>query len=557
MDYVVKQINGKCENKIKIGNKVLRNTIAYADDLAIIVKDMNDLRTVFKEYEEFSKISGLYLNADKTEILRLKTRELETIPINIYGESFQIKTVDRIKICGKTYAMDPNIEHEENITKQITKLKGQLKMWEKRNLSTDGRILVAKTFGISQIIYQMQNTFLNKTTIKEIESLVYKYIWKGPDKIKRSIIQMDYKDGGLKGPNIEALDKTLKLKQVLRASGSNHDINIAQRIGNIIGKYAISNKVIDSFIRKGVDAANEIGEQILNQILTDPQGNIHKSHFVMLGNLPLIDFSKAVRKDNPIYNLNLKKEMNDSEIRNVRGLCSMNVDTHQAIKSLKEAIPEDIIQKIANWTYLERDDTVMRLGNTNVAIKLNIFREVRSIKHREVYLSSEDKESNEVNPFTITRKIMHPRERMIQFMDLHSKTYTNEKLARLKITNNEKCHTCPTMTETRDHLYINCKRAREAWKIYEEVTGEQINDILIKNGPIEIQNLNIFSLVKFNIVCARDKPINTITLKIKCENRIKDIEQCKRNRKFELNNQKTLRTLFKKFKPQIRYTIVN
>jgi hypothetical protein len=58
----------------------------------------------------------------------------------------------------------------------------------------------------------MQNTYLDSKMIKEIESIVYKYIWKGPDKIKREIIQKDYIEGGLKGPNIEALDKTLKLK---------------------------------------------------------------------------------------------------------------------------------------------------------------------------------------------------------------------------------------------------------------------------------------------------------------------------------------------------------
>jgi len=97
-------------------------------------------------------------------------------------------------------------------------MKVQLKAWERPNLSVEGRILVAQTFGISQIIYQMQNTYLEPNHIKEIEGIIYKYIWKGPDKIKRTIIQKDSCEGGLKGPNIEILDKTLKMKQVFRGS---------------------------------------------------------------------------------------------------------------------------------------------------------------------------------------------------------------------------------------------------------------------------------------------------------------------------------------------------
>ena len=63
-------------------------------------------------------------------------------------------------------------------------------------------------------------------------------------------------------------------------------------------------------------------------------------------------------------------------------------------------------------------------------------------------------------PFMLARKIVHPKERMVQYMDLQNKTYTNEKLARLKIIESSKCKVCLDVPETRDHLFEDCQRAQ-------------------------------------------------------------------------------------------------
>jgi hypothetical protein len=50
----------------------------YADDIAIICKsDIESVNEVFYEYERLTKLSGLELNADKTEILILNNQPLQ------------------------------------------------------------------------------------------------------------------------------------------------------------------------------------------------------------------------------------------------------------------------------------------------------------------------------------------------------------------------------------------------------------------------------------------------------------------------------------------------
>ncbi len=40
----------------------------------------------------------------------------------------------------------------------------------------------------TQVIYNLQNSYYEPKHIKQIENIIYKLIWKGPDKIKRKIL---------------------------------------------------------------------------------------------------------------------------------------------------------------------------------------------------------------------------------------------------------------------------------------------------------------------------------------------------------------------------------
>jgi hypothetical protein len=52
---------------------------------------------------------------------------------------------------------------------------------------------------------------------------------KGLDRIKRSVLKNNYSEGGLNITDVECLNKSLKLKQFIRASKSNHPIKQVQR----------------------------------------------------------------------------------------------------------------------------------------------------------------------------------------------------------------------------------------------------------------------------------------------------------------------------------------
>ena len=83
-------------------NAEIPKALAYADDVSVISKNqVSSLQAVFDEYSRLTRLSGLELNADKTEIMRLKHENITVNPpqrfdINYLGKQYPLET------CGET-----------------------------------------------------------------------------------------------------------------------------------------------------------------------------------------------------------------------------------------------------------------------------------------------------------------------------------------------------------------------------------------------------------------------------------------------------------------------
>ncbi len=99
---------------------------------------------------------------------------------------------------------DKDSIEELNWKRIVEKNRFMLNRWKGRDLSLMGRIAIVKAQGISQIQYLASNIVMPPKYVKEINKLIYSFIWKGPDKIKRAIARRQIKEGGLAVP--DALD---------------------------------------------------------------------------------------------------------------------------------------------------------------------------------------------------------------------------------------------------------------------------------------------------------------------------------------------------------------
>ncbi len=145
--------------------------------------------------------SGLELNADKTEILRighLKEHEVR-LSINYMGKYYEIRNVDQMNICGLYFCNDPAVEYDNNILSKVERFELQLKKWMCRNLTLEGKILIIKTYGLSQLIYNLQCYGILQKELVLVERLIFKFVWSKDwsklhvcERIKRSVLKAEY-----------------------------------------------------------------------------------------------------------------------------------------------------------------------------------------------------------------------------------------------------------------------------------------------------------------------------------------------------------------------------
>ena len=129
-------------------NNVEHKVCQYADDTEIIILyDEQSLRELFCVFDSFDSISGLKVNTDKTEIMKIgKAKTFDTVLLPHY----KFKWKNCIKTLGIDLLNNLNETLSRNYTKKIADFKKTIYIWSQREVTMYGKILLSKTFLISQ-----------------------------------------------------------------------------------------------------------------------------------------------------------------------------------------------------------------------------------------------------------------------------------------------------------------------------------------------------------------------------------------------------------------------
>ena len=182
----------------------------YADDLTCFPKDINSAQHILQLLDDFYVCSSLKVNTDKTEAMWLgKVRNSNDKPLPvIWAES--------VKVLGIVFSYNEKLANARNFEDKITSLKQTLALWKNRDLTGIGKILIAKVFGLSKLLYITSMVTTPIAIQKKVNSIVHQFIWNGPDKIKRSELNAAYENGGLKMVDIISRIKAQQLMWLKR-----------------------------------------------------------------------------------------------------------------------------------------------------------------------------------------------------------------------------------------------------------------------------------------------------------------------------------------------------
>ena len=206
----------------------------FADDITAFLRNTRSLEPLLHTADLFSKCSEI--NSEKTECMVLGNHVSSTVATVISSKNIRMK--DTIKILGVYFTYNDTQRKKLNFDEILRSIKEKLQMWKWRDLTILGRIEIVKTFVTPIFIYRASLICVQNDTVIEVK-LLFKFIWKGKDKVKRLSLICDLDKGELKAPHLESIIKSQRImccKKFSENQQSNWKIILSYYMKNVGSK---------------------------------------------------------------------------------------------------------------------------------------------------------------------------------------------------------------------------------------------------------------------------------------------------------------------------------
>ena len=152
-----------------------------------------------------------------------------------------------MKVNGLQLGFNIEETRNKNFNRVFQAVENQLRAWSKRYLSLLAKILIFKTYGLSQILFVASTSMLTKSQESQLNNLIYKFIWnkdmgtnKAPDRIKCTILLGEIKKLGFGMVDYRDIVRSIRIRTILRLLNTeNHPLheiiikNISSSVVNI------------------------------------------------------------------------------------------------------------------------------------------------------------------------------------------------------------------------------------------------------------------------------------------------------------------------------------
>ena len=453
----------------------LPKAYAYADDInCIVANNVGSVQGIFEEYGRLTKQSGLELNADKTEILRFKSgrQALIETTINVqYKETrHEIKTKNKIKINGVFFQQDQELMRSDNVDAVLRKIDSQLRRWSTRRLNLLGKILIMKTFGISQLIFLMQSIELKPSDFKRVNALLYRFLWnrnylaaKAPDRLKRDVINKPIKLGGFGMLDIAEMDRGIKLRALGRLMQSSHPF-----LSRIRDKLSI-NRFFYPKVDTTLDAVTVIAVELMGserrKLWDAPKDSLDLQSWKLIHDIKLQDCVSAIGKNSIVYfNLRLAGVVKLGDLNQIQ------------LSSIERFMKRNLATKCSDLIPLNLNLIPQQAPNHNHLIFLgNKLLSLPSLSSKIIRLGIAEPEPiclyksglilspvETLNWASKVAKLTSVRHRNTLLRIAHKELYTKEKLFRYGLIDSPTCPRCDQI-EDFEHRLFRCDYVSRIW----------------------------------------------------------------------------------------------
>ena len=334
---------------------------------------------------------------------------------------------------------------------------------------------------------------MQKDTVIEVNKLLFKFIWKGKDKVKRLSVISDLEKGGLKAPHLESILKSQRImccKKFAENQQSNWKIIISHYMKNVGSKLILRcafdlKKLCIKLPKCYEECFRCFAEYSVANNLTE-QALCHEIHNTVVWNNKFICiqgksvFCGALFKKGIITLQDLTTEEN-GVITGFQILASASLTPKEKFQlmAIIDAIPTQWRHHLKTCNNYQNNSTCsnsaqLHLNGHNIcldnAVSKNVYKEVRSkaeiiptaqLKYSEKYNYELDWKEIYRIPFRVT---VDSRSREFHFKVLHRYLATNKFLHKIGLVPSFLCTFCKRESESIEHLLIECDYSNKFWQ---------------------------------------------------------------------------------------------
>ena len=466
--------------------------------MTVILKDEQSLNSFIAEAKKFEKLSGLELNPTKTTALSLNNSVTFDLPLNIKWNN------KPTKVLGVYIGNNMHECNRKTISEAIKSMKNVINSWKSRKLTLKGKILILKTLVISKFTHIANLIPIDDDSIKEIEQIIYEYIWNGKThKVRKSVITQTHELGGRNMIDVKTMITAQKLKWVKQYL-SNHQAQWSKLMESLINVRNLNFFLISNFDLTTIWTKSFFYGEVL-RILFELN---KKNHFQLKENLynQILYYNRFVKPDNKyVYDI----EFALAGVWRVSDLFDENNKpipfetlTHRGISTSRYMMWRQImakIQHIRKERQVECDyDLKIDLPsgekiNINTANSKEIYNKllillgeippsIEKFSHLFTHFDPSMAKTMFMIPLKCTKNNqIHD----FQFQILHKYLPTNKLLFKMGKIAAMSCTLCNLHPESVVHLFYDCVCVKGLW-MYVETLLETLETHPIKLTPQDI-----------------------------------------------------------------------
>jgi hypothetical protein len=502
----------------------------YADDTSFMLDGSPEsLYSTLSVLDYYAHISGLKINYSKSKVIWIGKKKFSK---DVYHHTrWKLEWgATTFTLLGINFSVNLEQIIELNYDSKIIEIQKLMKVWSIRILTVLGRITVLKSLILPKLVHLL--TALpnpSEKLLKHINTLFFKFIWhNNHEKLKRTLITQDHKDGGIKMININNFMTAIKCTWIRRMILKNSKwitlfksvTKLSARDLIMYGDYFLKSKneqITNTFWRDTLASWVKIQGKGHPQNVVDILSiNIWYNSRICIGNKPFLYkhyFNKGISFINDLLN-----EKGDFLIYE-QFIIKYDITTH----FLEYA---SLIKAIKTFIYnLDplNENTFTTLQNPIFPFKLNVLLKKKSgckylyeILNSKIIISkAQIKYANQgfiyeakqweqyyLIPFKCVKDSTLC---WFQYRILHRILTTNTFLHMIHYIDSDACSFCNIFPETIQHLFFECNMIYHLWEAIENwilgKTGINIHfsKDIVMFGMINNEKSNFVNWLTINI----------------------------------------------------------